>query len=203
MKSKLMLFLAAISVAVLLSSCGQVPQKEIDAAKAIIDSAKTAGADVYAPQEIAALQDSLQKALELIEAQKQNFAPDFKEAIEKINSVIAGGSQIKGQIETRRNELKNEITNTITEVKTLQDENKKLITEAPTGKEGAQALQIIKCEADTVDMSVNEINTMLERGELIATLERAKSAKDKAISINSELKDAIAKTAVKPAGKGK
>ena len=59
MKNKVLMGVAAIAMVAFLSSCGKVPQVQIDATNAAITAAKTAQADVYVPAEFAAVQDSM------------------------------------------------------------------------------------------------------------------------------------------------
>jgi hypothetical protein len=63
-----LLFVSMISVAMI--GCAKVPEQELNAAKAAVDSARTAQADKYVPTEFAAAQDSLNAAVAEIEKQK-------------------------------------------------------------------------------------------------------------------------------------
>ena len=58
MKIKLMMFISALFVAVLFSSCAKFPQVELNLATAAIDSLKVIGADLYVPVEFQAVEDS-------------------------------------------------------------------------------------------------------------------------------------------------
>ncbi len=59
--------LATTGLILLVSSCGKIPQAEIDATRAAIDSAKAIGAEQYLPGDYIALQDSMAAVLEKIE----------------------------------------------------------------------------------------------------------------------------------------
>ena len=72
MKSKLIIAIAAMGIAVLFSSCAKVPQAEIDAATAAIQGVKDAGADLYVPEAYQALVDSMKSANEKVEVAKAN-----------------------------------------------------------------------------------------------------------------------------------
>ncbi len=58
MKSKLIMFIALIGLAVMFSSCASVPQAKIDAVTTAIDSVKSVGGDVFVPEVYKALTDS-------------------------------------------------------------------------------------------------------------------------------------------------
>ncbi len=177
----------------LLTSCSEVPQTEIDAANAAIEQAKAAGADVYVSENFVALQDSLNGVMVNIESQKSKFIKNYAAAKEQLAGVTQLAGEVEQLAETRKDELKLEIQNTIAEVNTLIVTNRQLILEAPKGKEGTSALVVIKGEIDGIETSINETSTMFETGDYLATLDKAKAAKEKATSINTELSDVIAK----------
>jgi len=177
----------------ILSSCSKVPQADIDAANAAIEQAKLAGADVYVQESFIALQDSLNSVMVSIESQKSRFIKNYSEAKANLANVTKFAAEVEQQAETRKEELKVEIQNTISEVKTLIESNRQLILEAPKGKEGTSALIAIKGEIDAVETSINEINTLFESGDYLATLDKAGAAKEKASAINTELTEVIAK----------
>ena len=194
MRNKFLSSIALLGITVLfLTSCAKVPQAEIDAAMAAIDQAKTAGAEIYAQDGYVALQDSLKGVMATIESQKSKLIKNYSTAKEHLAGVTQFAGMVVQQAENRKEELKMEIQNTITEVKALIESNRQLILDAPKGKEGTSALVAIKGEIDAVETSINETSTLFETGEYLATLDKAKAAKEKASAINTELTDVITK----------
>ena len=194
MKNKIFIGITILGLsALLLTSCSKVPQTEIDAANAAVEQAKAAGADVYVHENYVVLEDSLKGVMVSIELQKSKFIKNFSTAKEHLDGVAQFAGEVKQQAETRKEELKVEIQNTISEIKNLIDVNRKLILEAPKGKGGTSALVAIKGEIDAIETSVNEINTAFETGDYPSVLDKAKAAKEKATSINTELSGVIAK----------
>lgn len=177
----------------LLSSCDELPQAEIDQTNAAIDDARAAGADVYAGESFAVLQDSMKSVLEGVEAQNSQFFKDYTDSKTGLASVATLAATVKQQAETRKEELKNEIQATVAEVKNLIEVNRQLILEAPKGKEGTTALVAIQDELTTIETSVTETSALLEKGEYLPGLDKARAAKEKAGSINAELTQVIAK----------
>jgi hypothetical protein len=185
---------ASLVVAVfVLTSCAELPQAEIDTAKAAVDQAQAAGADIYVADSYVMLQDSLKGAMVLIEEQNTKFFKDYSSAIASLNGAATFAAEVKVQAETRKEEIKTEIQDMIVEVQSLIDTNKQLVLNAPKGKEGASALQAINAEIIAIELSVSEATTAFEGGELITTFDKVKAAKEKATSINTELNEVIAK----------
>ena len=177
----------------LLVSCGKLPQTEIDAANLAIENAKIAGAEMYLQNSYVMLQDSMKSVMAGIEAQKSKFFKNYSSSVEQLAGVTQFAREVMQQTEARKVEIKDEIQTTITEAQALIESNKALILEAPKGKEGTAALEAIKQEISTVESAIMEAGQMLETGELLSTLDKAKAAHAKATSINAELTEVIAK----------
>lgn len=198
MKNKFLGVVATIGLAVLLfTGCAKMPQTEIDGAKEAIENAKVAGAEMYVQADFIALQDSMKAATEAIEAQKSKFFKKYDEAKAKLAGVTTYAQEVQTKVEARKEEIKNEIQAIITETNGIVASNRQLITEAPKGKEGASALMAITDENNIVDATVSEAGTMLQNGDLLAAMDKANVAKTKAMSINQELQEVIAKVMAK------
>lgn len=187
------LALTAIAFSAIFASCGKLPQAEIDTAKASVEEAQAAGADIYLPDTYIALQDSMNSVMENVEVQKSKMFKNYSEAKEGLAGVTAYAQEVKVQAEAKKEEVKNEITQLLNEVKTLIESNKQLVAEAPKGKEGATALQAMNNEIGAVETSINEASVMFEQGSYMATLDKVKAAKEKASALNAELQDIMAK----------
>lgn len=197
MKSKLIIAIAAMGVAVLFSSCAKAPETEIAAATAAVQEVKDSGADLYVPQAYSALQDSLKAANESVEVAKAKWFPNYSKSKEQLAVVSQMAVDTKAQAENRKVELKAEVETMIGEVKLLVEENKALIEKAPKGKEGREALEAIKSDVAVAETTVVEVEALLANGDLIGSNDKIKAAKEKAAAIKVELEDAIAKKAGK------
>lgn len=190
-----MFVLTAISVAVLFSSCGKVPQVEIDGANAAIEAAKSVGADVYVAEDFAALQDSMRSVNENVEVQNAKFFKNFDKVKEQLVVVNAMAIETKTKAEARKEEVKQEIESLQTEVGAILVQNNELAAQAPKGKEGAAALEAIKGDISLIETSLTEVAGLVAQDKLIAALDKVKAAKEKALAINTELNEVIAKYA--------
>ena len=193
MKSKLIIAIAAMGVAVLFSSCAKVPQTEIDAATAAVQEVKDSGADLYVPEAYSALVDSMKSANEKVEVAKAKWFPNYSKAKDQLAVINQMAVDTKAKAEARKVELKAEVETMIAEVKTLNEGNKALIAKAPRGKEGRAALEAISSDVAVAETTVTEVEAFLANGDLIGSNDKIKAAKDKATSIKTELEDAIAK----------
>lgn len=193
MKNKILMGLATVVMVALLTSCGKVPQVEIDAANAAIEAAQTAEATVYVPAEFAAVQDSMNAILADIETQKSKLFKKFGPAKEKLAATLTLANQVAANAAVKKDAVKAEVTTLLTDIKTVIEENKTLITKAPRGKEGAAVLEQIKAEMTTIEGSVVEAQDLFDKGSYMDALNKVKAAQERAAGINTELKEAIAK----------
>jgi len=193
MKSKLIIAIAAMGVAVLFSSCAKVPQTEIDAATAAVQGVKDSGADLYVPEAYSALVDSMKSANEKVEVAKAKWFPNYSKAKNLLAVVNQMAVDTKSKAEARKVELKAEVTTMIGEVKALNEGNKALVAKAPRGKEGKAALEAISSDITVAETTVTEVEALLANGDLLGSNDKIKAAKEKATAIQAELNDAIAK----------
>ena len=193
MKNKVLMGLAAIAMVAVLSSCGKKPQVEIDATNAAIEAAKTAEAAVYVPAEFAAVQDSMNVIMADIAAQESKLFKKFGPAKEKLATTLAAANQVAANAAVKKEEVKKEVETLMTAIKAVIEENKTLMTKAPKGKEGAAVLEQIKTEMATIEGSVAEAQAMYDKASYMDALNKVKAANERAVGINTELKEAIAK----------
>lgn len=185
--------LAAVAMVAFLSSCGKEPVAQENALKAAIDSAKIAQADVYVPVEYAAIQDSLKDCMTKIEAQKSKLFKKFGPAKAKLEASLVLAKQVTTDAAVKKEEVKKQVESLMAEVKTVAEENKKLMVKAPRGKEGAQVLEQMKTEMGTIETSCTDAQGLYDKGDYMDALNKVKAAKDSADKINGELKAAIEK----------
>ena len=193
MKNKVLMGLAAIAMVAFLSSCGKVPQTEIDATNAAIAAAQAAEANVYVPVEFTALQDSMNAINAAVEAQKSKLYKKFGPVKVNLAKTLTLANTVAADAAAKKDEVKKEAGTLLNDIKAVIDENNKLITKAPRGKEGAAVIEQIKADMVTINASVVDAQALYDKGTYMDALNKIKAAKEKADGINTELKDAIAK----------
>jgi hypothetical protein len=193
MKNKVLIGLAAIAMVAFLSSCGKVPQAQIDATNAAIAAAQTAEAAVYVPAEFTAVQDSMKAIMADVEAQNSKLFKKFGPAKIKLDATLALANQVAANAAVKKEEVKKEAETLMTDIKAVIEENGTLMKKAPRGKEGAAVLEQMKTEMATIEASVVEAQASYDKGAYMDALNKVKAAKERAVGINTELKDAIAK----------
>jgi len=179
-----------------LASCAKAPQAEIDAANAAIATAKTAGADRYVPESFNAANEALKSAETAVAEQNAKFAlfRNYDAAKTTLASVSTLATKAVEETTAKKDALKAEVTQAITDLGALITSNKELLAKAPKGKEGKAALEAIGQEIAVVETVNTEVTAGIANNEDILTLsDKIKPAVEKAKAINTELTDVIAK----------
>jgi hypothetical protein len=198
MKNRFLVSFVVISFVVLLSGCAKVPQAELDGVNAAIENARTDGADVYLPGEYAALQDSMNVINQLVEEQKGKLFKSYKVVKAKVANLTAAAATVKGNVETKKVEVKAEIDALTVEVTGLVATAKAYVAKAPRGKEGAAAVDAINTEVGNIETGLTqEIPAKLTAGDLMGALDWLKATKEKVNGIITELTAAYEKAGKK------
>jgi hypothetical protein len=193
MKNKVLMGLAAIAMVAVLSSCGKKPQAEIDATNAAIAAAQAAEANVYVPAEFTALQDSMNAINAAVTAQESKLFKKFGPIKEQLAKTLTLANTTATNAAAKKEEVKKDAETLLNDIKAVIEENGKLITKAPRGKEGAAVIEQIKADMATVTTAVADAQASFDKGTYMDADTKIKAAKAKADGINAELKEAIAK----------
>jgi hypothetical protein len=198
MKNRFFLVVATVAAVALMTSCAKVPQAELDAASAALESAKTVQADVYYPVEFAALNDSLTVMLQNIETQKSKSAKDFKVIKTNAEAITLKAGELAGNVEARKAEVKTEAETKMADAKALLFEAKALVLKAPKGKEGKAVVDEINNELTVIETSLNDAQGLYDAGtNYVVVVDKVNAATEGLNGIIAELKEAMAKAGIK------
>ena len=194
MKIKLLSGIAIVGLALVFTGCQKYPQAEVDAANAAIEATKAVQANLYVPEEFNALQDSLTTVLAAVEKEKSKLFHNYKDEVAKLTATAEQAKVVAANASAKKEEYKQETVATLAEITTLMDQNKEYLAKAPKGKEGKAALEAIAADLTTIEAGVGEVNNKLASDDIIGALNQAKSLKETATGINTELTEVLKKT---------
>lgn len=198
MKNRLFLGFAVVMMALLVSSCGSIPQEKIDATKSAIEAAKAAQADIYMAPEFKGLEDSLAVVMQGIEAENSKFMKNFDGLSVQLDALTAQAEKVVAEMPAKKEAVKAEAEAMVATVKSAIDGTKELLAKAPKGKEGKAALEQINNELSVIVTTVGEVETSMTGDVNYAeALDKLNAAQKSVSDINAELTEAIAKKAGK------
>lgn len=194
MKIKLLSGIAIVGLALVFTGCQKYPQAEVDAANAAIEATKAVQANLYVPEEFNALQDSLTTVLAAVEKEKSKLFHNYKDEVAKLTATAEQAKVVAANAQAKKEQYKQETAAALAEIATLMEQNKEYLAKAPKGKEGKAALEAIAADMTTIEAGVGEVNNKLASDDIIGALNQAKSLKEKATGINTELTEVLKKT---------
>lgn len=193
------LFFILVAIMMIAAGCGSVPQADIDATNASVEAAKAAQADIYAPEQLKTVTDSLAVVMQGIETEKSKFMKNFDAYKTQLDGLKAEADKIAAEVPALKEAAKNEATTGLDSLKVNLDAAKQLLAKAPKGKEGKAVLEEISNELSVIETTVTEISTTLagENVNYKQELDKVNAAQKSVADINTELSEAIAKKAGK------
>ena len=177
----------------LFTSCAKQPTEQIEAVKAAIAAAQAEGADVYAPEELKKLNDSMQAAMDEIATQSKKFFKKFGPAKEMLAAVVTEAEAVKAGIPAKKEAAKNAAVLAQTEAKAMLDEAKALLDKAPKGKGTKADIEAMKADLAGLDTSFAEIQTAIDGQDYFGASGKAATIKEKAMAISDQVKAAMEK----------
>ena len=161
-----------LGLALTVAACGAPPQADIDAAKAAMDSAVTAGAGDYAAASMKAVEDA-QAALDAeLKAQEGNWLKSYTKAKELAAAVKTAGEKAAADAAAGKETAKNEATAAIGEVKTLLTDAQALLDKAPKGKGTAADIEAMKTDLATAGTAITGPKRRLPRASSLTPRRR-------------------------------
>jgi hypothetical protein len=195
------LFVLVVVVMFMFVGCAKEPTQEISDAKAALEAVVNEGANTYTPDEIKALNDQFAAAVEEANAKTGKLFKSNSEAIAKLVKIKTDVEALKAVIPVKKDEAKNAALAAQTEVQTALEEAKTLLANAPKGK-GTQAdIAAFTADIKALEDSVPELQKAIDGEDYFGASEKAKSIKEKSVSISDQIKQAIEKVAAKKSGK--
>jgi hypothetical protein len=196
MSSKFFRFALCIAaLAVISVGCAKAPEELVTMTRSVIDSVQVAEVEKYAPEQYKAAKDSLAAAMAEIEKQNAKFALTRKYDKAEVQLKTAGdlartaaqeAVATKARFKAEAEDMMAQLTAAIAEAKTLIDQ-------APRGKEGRAALELIKSDVAALEMTATEVTGAMAKEDFIGAREMARAGLEKINAINTELKTAIEK----------
>jgi hypothetical protein len=200
--------IAVLMIAVLgLLACAKPPQADIDAAKASLETAKTAEADIYAPESLKAAEDAISAVQTEVDAQAAKFAlfRSYEKTKELVAAAKTAADKAKTDADTKKAEVKNEATQLIEAAKAELAAAQDLMKKAPKGKGSKADIEALQGDLNTVQPMIDDAQASFNAGKFMDAKNKAMSAKDKGTSVKDAITKAIemAKTTKKAPKAGK
>jgi hypothetical protein len=153
---------ACILAAVLVSACGDPPNKEMDQAQGAIDAARAAGADRYATTEYTAATDALKRAQDAV-AQR-----DYRQALnEALDSREHAQNAARAAADTKA-QVRGEVERDMAQIAALIAEANTRLAAATRARVSRRVLDGPRAELAAVDESVQKAGAAMRADDYLA-----------------------------------
>jgi hypothetical protein len=180
---------ALVIMVVMMVSCSQAPQVEMDAANAALETAKTVEADRYLAAEFTALNDSLAVVVSAVEAEKEKSASarNFKPLAEKLNAITTSAEELAARTETVKAETRDQVQNEVAAVTLLLDNTKVALGKIVKNRKNADQLDEFANQITVIEATLLEVNTLITNGDYLTALEKITTGKMVAYAVIAQL----------------
>jgi len=197
-------FIPFVAVLVLLVAvgCAKAPQESIDAAKAELDKATQAQADVWAGSEYQAAKQAMDAAQAEVDGQSQKWIKNYDKATELLNTAKAEATKAADAAAANKEQTRKDAEAAIADADAALQTAQASLKAAPRTKDSKADLELFDNDLKGLATTLDEAKAAQGSGDYKKALEQATSAKDKASSINQQLEAAKAKrSAARPVKK--
>ncbi len=172
----------------------KAPVQELEAAKAALESAVKAEANIYVADAFKAVNDSLEAAQAEIQAQDAKFGlfrnyDRVKTLLEGVTNAAAGLSQ---QAAVNKEQVRAEADTLIKQATAAIDLAKKKLAKAPRGKEGKMVIMQFQNDLQTIASELTVATQSQEQGQYMVARDKAKTVLDQVNNMIAELSNAAA-----------
>ncbi len=190
-------FLLVLAVAFVYVGCASEPTQEINDAKAAFDAAVQAGANTYTADQVKAIEDSFNAAVEEAKANTGKLFKSNEEAKKKLIQLKADAEALVATVAAKKEEAKNNAVNLQNEAQAAIVEAKDFVTKAPKGKGSQADIEAFNADLTTLDGTLPEVQTLIDSEDYLGAAEKCNTIKEKALGITDQIKQAIEKVGKK------
>jgi len=189
----------SILMLVVFTGCSKVPEIEMQATQTAINAARTAEAELYAPEAFQTAVDTMNAAMAAKQEQDSKFKlfrsyNDSKELLVRAK-VLADQAASMAAAEKAR--IIAEVTDLIASAQMAVDNANAALAAAPVGKGSRAEIELMKSDLSFAATALGEARADFDAGMYEAARTRAQAAIDKANTVTGEIEAAIARKAGK------
>ena len=187
-----MVFLFLTSL--LAGGCAKPPSEQIEAAEKAVKEAQESGANLYAPEEYAKLEGTLEAMKKETAEQDSKFGlfKDYGKAEQLTASTSTETARIQAETTTKKEEAKAAALQAQQVAQDAVSSTLQLVDKAPVGKDRA-AIEAIKNDADALKASLAEVQMAIDKEDYPAAQAQAKAIDEKSRAVSTEIQTALAK----------
>ena len=199
MKQSIRYIMISLIAVFFIAGCSRQPLQEINAAKSVVDSIVSEGAEKYLPDDAKKINDDLNKAMDEVKAQDAKIFKNYGKAKEMLANVKAEAEALNAKLPAKKEEAKKNAIIAMAEAKAAMDATKVFFEKASRGKASEATDETISAEMKNLEDSLKELQIQVDREDYPTIISKADAIRNKA----SELSNLIQQTPTKTGKKKK
>ena len=182
--------IAAVAALTVTASCGDPPDKELQQARSAIESARGAGADVYARDEFNAAETALKSATDAVDQR------DYRLALNRALDARERAQNAEKEATSRKVAARTDASRAVAAAGRALDEARARLKTAESARVPSRIVAPARRSIDDYDLAVQEARTAFGQGEYAHATEVAGAATTRLRGLAKDLENATA-----PAGR--
>lgn len=178
--------IAAAAALTIAASCGDPPEKELQQARSAIESARGAGADVYARDEFSAAETALKSATEAVEQR------DYRLALNRALDARERAQNAEKEAASRKAAARTEASRAVAAAGRALDEARARLKTAEAARVPARIVAPARRSIADDDVAVQEARTAFGQGDYAHATEVAGGATTRLRGLAKDLESATA-----------
>jgi hypothetical protein len=178
--------IAAVAALTVAASCGDPPDKELQQARSAIESARAAGAEVYARDEFSAAETALKNATEAVDQR------DYRLALNRALDARERAQNAEQEAATRKAAARTEASRAVAAAGRALDEARARLKTAEAARVQARVVTSARRSIADNEAAVQEARTAFGQGDFAHATEAAGTATTQLRGLAKELESAAA-----------
>jgi len=199
MKQSIRYIMISLIAVFFIAGCSRQPLQEINAAKSVVDSIVSEGAEKYLPDDAKKINDDLNKAMDEVKAQDAKIFKNYGKAKEMLANVKAEAEALNAKLPAKKEEAKKNAITAMEKAQAAMDATKVFFEKASRGKASEATDETISAEMKNLEDSLKELQIQVDREDYPTIISKADTIRNKA----SELSNLIQQTPTKTGKKKK
>lgn len=179
-------FLCGVLVLFALAACSEQPVKEINAAKAAVDSAMAEGAEKYSPAEAKKVNDALIMATNEVKREDSKFLKNYNKAKQMLSGVKTDADNLKYGLAAKKEDAKKKAIAAEESAQAAVSGAKESLTNAMKSTKAGLDIEVLSNNVRGLDDSLAEIRKLISTEDYTTAIEKANALRDRAEGIAKE-----------------
>ncbi len=187
---KVLVIVAALSL-ILLAACASVPQEQINAAKAAMDKAKAAGAEMYAPESLKAVTDKEAALNAELANQEGSLFKSYDLTAKLAQEMLDLATKAESDAVAGKEKAMTEANDAVIAAEAAVTAAREALTKAPKGKGSAADLAAMTGDVDAAAKTIEDAKADVTAEKYLDAKTKAEAAKAQAEKVTADVQAAI------------